>query len=288
MAPPTILALKQAFITTQTGLLANDLVPSPAWLEAQATVDDPLPARAVDDALFRLSHTLTQHSRRVHAPQATRHVAEQLDRLYWQATERGADVNTADGDMSNGVGRHVDIKNISTNRSSPPGMTKAISNLPPTWPSETQAHAFPAESQRYTHLVTSLTNLNAQRAAVLARVQRLRRIRASLAPLQPIPSKRARSHSEGPDTDAGPDANADGHVAAQGSEEDGNEAVRNAIQENLVARNGAMEKELERMRVLLARVGGRVSRLKAESDEELVLDLREAEKKKVDALLDTL
>ncbi|KKF94930.1 hypothetical protein CFO_g2709 [Ceratocystis platani] len=257
MAPPTILALKQAFITTQTGLLANDLVPSPAWLEAQATVDDPLPARAVDDALFRLSHTLTQHSRR--------------------ATERGADVNTADGDMSNGVGRHVDIS-----------MTKAISNLPPTWPSETQAHAFPAESQRYTHLVTSLTNLDAQRAAVLARVQRLRRIRASLAPLQPIPSKRARSHSEGPDTDAGPDANADGHVAAQGSEEDGNEAVRNAIQENLVARNGAMEKELERMRVLLARVGGRVSRLKAESDEELVLDLREAEKKKVDALLDTL
>ncbi|PHH49408.1 hypothetical protein CFIMG_006324RA [Ceratocystis fimbriata CBS 114723] len=273
MAPPTILALKQAFITTQTGLLANDLVPSPAWLEAQATVDDPLPARAVDDALFRLSHTLTQHSRRVHAPQATRHVAEQLDRLYWQATERGADVNTADGDMSNGVGRHVDIS-----------MTKAISNLPPTWPSETQAHAFPAESQRYTHLVTSLTNLDAQRAAVLARVQRLRRIRASLAPLQPIPSKRARSHSEGPDTDA----NADGHVAAQGSEEDGNEAVRNAIQENLVARNGAMEKELERMRVLLARVGGRVSRLKAKSDEELVLDLREAEKKKVDALLGTL
>ncbi|KAL1887069.1 hypothetical protein Cpir12675_006715 [Ceratocystis pirilliformis] len=277
MAPPTILALKQAFITTQTGLLASDLVPSPAWFEAQATVDDPLPARAVDDALFRLSHALTQHSRRVHAPQATRHVAEQLDRLYWQATERGADVNTVDGDMSNGVGRHVDIS-----------MTKPISNLPPTWPSETQSHAFPAESQRYTHLVASLTNLDAQRAAVLARVQRLRRIRASLAPLQPIPSKRARSHSEDPDTDAGSDANADGHVVAQGSREDSNEAVRNVIQENLVARNGAIEKELERMRILLARVGGRVSRLKAESDEELVIDIREAEKKKVDAFLDTL
>lgn len=108
MAPtdPTILTLKQNFLTTQTRLLSQPLQPSRAWRRANEAAggggggggggdDDEnnnsgnsngnnqrLTEKAVDDALFRLNHTLLQHARRVYAPQATRHVAEQIEGLY--------------------------------------------------------------------------------------------------------------------------------------------------------------------------------------------------------------
>lgn len=99
MAPtePTILTLKQNFLAAQTRLLSQPLQPSRAWQrgnenaigggdddedDGTRTRDQRLPERAVDDALFRLNHTLQQHARRVYAPQATRHVAEQIEGLY--------------------------------------------------------------------------------------------------------------------------------------------------------------------------------------------------------------
>jgi hypothetical protein len=94
--PPTILTIKQSFLATQTRLLSQPLAPSRPWQRSNAAAAEgeenedengsahrrrPLPAQAVDDALFRLNHALLQHARRTHPPQATRHVAEQLDRL---------------------------------------------------------------------------------------------------------------------------------------------------------------------------------------------------------------
>lgn len=89
---PTILTLKQNFLTTQTRLLAQPAEPSRAWRRGNnhdaAAGDGSLPDRAVDDALYRLNHTIQQHARRVYASQATRHVAEQIDRLYLRVGER--------------------------------------------------------------------------------------------------------------------------------------------------------------------------------------------------------
>ncbi len=91
MAPPTVLALKTSFLSAQTRLLAQPLAPSRSWRSANAEAEDGISEKALDDALFRLNHLLQQHSRRVHAPQATRHVAEQIDRLYWDAAERSVE-----------------------------------------------------------------------------------------------------------------------------------------------------------------------------------------------------
>lgn len=88
MAPPTVLALKTSFLSAQTRLLAQPLAPSRSWRSENAEAEDGISEKALDDALFRLNHQLQQHSRRVHAPQATRHVAEQIDRLYWDAAEK--------------------------------------------------------------------------------------------------------------------------------------------------------------------------------------------------------
>lgn len=88
MAPPTVITLKTSFLSAQTRLLAQPIAPSRAWRSANDEAEDGISERALDDALLRLNLLLQQHSRRVHALQATRHVAEQIDRLYWDAAER--------------------------------------------------------------------------------------------------------------------------------------------------------------------------------------------------------
>lgn len=116
MPPPTILAHKTDFLTSQTLQLSRTLSPSNAWRasnannkrQAPATNENqsrnenanPLPEKAIDDALYRLNHALQQHTRRVYAPQATRHVAEQIEALYLEAGERG--VRAGDSESEEG------------------------------------------------------------------------------------------------------------------------------------------------------------------------------------------
>lgn len=124
--------------------------------------------------------------------------------------------------------------------------------LPPTWPSEKEADAHPTESHRYEAQVTRLSALSDERRQRRARVARLRRMREALRPFET-------SLSEG------------------------------AVQENLVTRGGPLEEELERMRVLLARVAGRVAESGVgageEVPEEAVLD---GDKERVDRVLRSL
>lgn len=106
---PTILTLKQNFLTTQTRLLAQPAEPSRAWRRGNHDNNDndgnaSLPERALDDALYRLNHTIQQHARRVYASQATRHVAEQIDRLYLRVGERPTRIG---GGGEHGMGEGV-------------------------------------------------------------------------------------------------------------------------------------------------------------------------------------
>lgn len=92
MAPPTILSIKQNFLNAQTRILSQPVAPSRDWRSANDAAEEArLSEKAVDDALYRLNHAIQQHSRRVYAPQATRHVAEQIDQLYWTSTSDGRD-----------------------------------------------------------------------------------------------------------------------------------------------------------------------------------------------------
>lgn len=98
MAPPTILADKSAFLTAQTLQLSQDLAPSNAWRTGNHGSEHALSERALDDALYRLNQTLQQHVRRVYPPQATRHVAEQIDSLFLDGA------NDANGDDERALG----------------------------------------------------------------------------------------------------------------------------------------------------------------------------------------
>lgn len=245
MAPPTVVSLKQDFLSAQTRLLSQPLAPSRAWRAANDNHEESLPEKAIDDALFKLNQRLQQHSRRVYAPQSTRHVAEQIDQLYWNAAvaaSEGGDNGDEDGLPSEGLTIGADLASAST-----------ITSLPASWDaiSAQQASAHPLEARRYADLVAQLQTLSSQRSEAAARVTRLQRMRALLAPF---------------DDAAG-------------------------VQENLVTRNGEVEAELQRMRMLLARVGGRVSQLReqgvpADDAMEVVEDVEVDERRKVGLLLE--
>lgn len=107
------------------------------------------------------------------------------------------------------------------------------------------------EAKRYADAVRHLASLNDQRKELKRRVERLRRLRATVEPLK----------------------TADGGVG---------------IRENLVTRNDHVEKELEKMRMLLVRVAGRVGSLPETGDtkkEEDVKPLSELRKRNIDDFL---
>ena len=104
----------------------------------------------------------------------------------------------------------------------------------------------PMEAKRYAELVAHLQDLAEQKQEASTRMARLKRIKTLLEPFGP--------------------------GGSQNGNEDDDKEVGYGVQENLVTRNGEVEAELQRMRVLLARVGGRVSRLKEQQQQGLPLE----------------
>ena len=92
MSAPTIIDLKKHFLRTQILQLSQPLRPSQDFLASNTSAaETALRAKAIDDALHKLNAQLKKHNKLAYGPQATRHVAEQIDRLYWNAGERGVD-----------------------------------------------------------------------------------------------------------------------------------------------------------------------------------------------------
>ncbi|PTB43797.1 hypothetical protein M441DRAFT_65596 [Trichoderma asperellum CBS 433.97] len=238
--PPaaTITSVKQTFVATQTNILSQPVAPSRAWRASNDASQHPLPNRIVDDAVANLNRTIQQHSRRVYAPQANRHVAEQISHVYSRDAERRME---NPDDAEGGIGRELDLVD-----------EQAIETLPAAWPSDRDAEAFPLEATRYAATVRQLTDLNRQRKELRQRVERLRSLQKTVESFQT--------------TDGA------------------------GVQENLVTRDGPVEKELEKMRFLLARVAGRVSELSnapttRNTDGVELSALAEARKKNIEKFL---
>ncbi len=88
---PTIIDLKLQFLNSQILALSSPLSPSDTFLDSNSSAEeDALRQKSIDEALHKLNRLLKKHNRLAYGPQAKRHVAEQVDRLYWVAGEMGA------------------------------------------------------------------------------------------------------------------------------------------------------------------------------------------------------
>lgn len=129
---------------------------------------------------------------------------------------------------------------------------RAIDNLPAVWPIEKDVTKHPMEAKRFAEATDRLKTLNNERNEAKQRVERLRRIKTTIEPLQ----------------------TKEGGVG---------------IQENLITRNGELEKELDKMRTLLVRVAGRVGTLPeavgVKKEEDEVKPLSELRKRNIDDFL---
>ncbi|KAI0847003.1 kinetochore Sim4 complex subunit Fta4 [Daldinia vernicosa] len=291
MAPPTILAHKSSFLTAQTLHLSQSLVPSNTWRTSNQRIPEnggSLSDRVVDEVLYRANHILQQHARRVYAPQASRHVAEQIETLYLEAAERAVRGEGSRGeDDDDGVdagdglgGGGPKFLMVGADFAS----DEVIASLPNTWdqhsPSQSEAH--PAEALRYADLATSLSILSSRRKETRARLDRLRRMRTLLVPFSSTTTTTTTSSSA--IDSSNPQSSNGANEVVNSASESGVEKV----QPNLVTRDGEMEKELERMRVLLVRVAARVAQLPdPEPGEDVAMeDLEAVERGKVERLLD--
>jgi hypothetical protein len=231
--PPTIVDLKLSFLRSQIQALSQPLSLPPNY--QPASEDHALSEKAIDAALLKLNETIKKHSKLVYSSQAQRHVAEQIDKLYWQAGDR--DVSTGDGlergaDLSKATASKC-LPCIVNDYSSPLGIDKNIERLPDTWDDGEEDDE---RREKYQELAGRLKDLDEQRRQMREKVAGYKMLKEMLEPF---------------------------------------EKATETVQENLVGRNGELEKELEKMRLLVARVRGRVEGLpeNGNPDDEMDVDL---------------
>ncbi|MCJ1472668.1 hypothetical protein MMC13_001317 [Lambiella insularis] len=211
----TIIDLKKSFLQTQVRTLNLPLSPSHGWRDnSPASSQDDLEEEVVQEVVHKLNTIIRKQNRIIYSAQALRHVAEQIDALYWAA---GApDVHT--GELEDGdIARDSDLRDHET-----------ILTLPEEWAQEDTEDASGleqfAESSRYKQLRSRLVALSEKRAAQQAKLAQMRQLRQLLQPFRrPLEN----------------------------------------IQPNLVTKDGELARELERMKVLMARVRGKIESLNA-------------------------
>ncbi|KAI9823714.1 MAG: hypothetical protein M1832_002271 [Thelocarpon impressellum] len=222
-APKTVIDLKRTFLTSQVRLLNEPLQPPGDWQDRLAEHDEgELRDDVVAEVLQKREHAridghgrdtadnetvnlvARHHNRAAYSSQALRHVAEQIDALYWVSGDPGRNVG---GDEV--LERGVDLSREAN-----------IGKLPDQWLDDEGAED--AELERYADLQAQLTELSARRGAADERLRQYRQLRQLLEPFRD------------------PQA---------------------SVQPNLVTKDGELGRELDRMRLLMARVAERMQAL---------------------------
>ncbi|KAH8589669.1 kinetochore Sim4 complex subunit Fta4 [Bisporella sp. PMI_857] len=165
-SPPTIIDLKSSFLRTQITLLSQPLVPSPSTLSTISESENALRQRSIDDALRKANQLLRKHNRVVYGPQATRHVAEQIDRLYWGPVE----------------GNGVLVGEEWAERGADLRKEELIQMMPEEWSEEAETAA-PEKAGRYKELQVKLVEAKERRREAKERLRQWRAAKTLLAPL---------------------------------------------------------------------------------------------------------
>ena len=216
---PTIIDLKSSFLRAQILALSQPLRPSTDFTTSNSSnKENALRQKNIDDALYKLNGMLKKHNKLAYGPQAQRHVAEQVDRLYWNAGERGVHTTGPDEEWAE---RGTDYRKFKWHVEGREGQStddwvgqaNIIEKLPEEWSPEAATKA-PEQAAKFTALQQHLAELNERRQAARERVEAYKAFKETVDLF-------------------GEDA---------------------GVQGNLVTKNGEVEEELEKMRRLMLRV----------------------------------
>ncbi|KAF2231719.1 hypothetical protein EV356DRAFT_518271 [Viridothelium virens] len=171
----TVVAFKSAFLKAQIRILSQGLQIPDSWLND----DRELPLALVEDVLRQANRLLRQHVKAAYSSLAIRHVAEQIDKLYWNAAEPLLEQGEISDDLPR---RDADLT-----------LDETISQLPSSWADpdtslsferrETQLEDF-AEQSSYSDSVSQLRSLAKRRAVLRTRLDQLRALKDILDPFR--------------------------------------------------------------------------------------------------------
>ncbi|OAP58313.1 hypothetical protein AYL99_07403 [Fonsecaea erecta] len=230
MDEPSISALKAAFIRSQVRQLETPLEPSTQWRDLlPETEEGHLSDKLIQDLVSKVNDKIKQHNRLIFSTQSQRHVAEQIESLHWAR---------ASADSSSSV-RAVELDTVAVRRDADLTDPDFIASLPHEYdalhvhPDHAARRAGEEEQEqgerdaeedqhRYTRMREELLSLSRQRDALKAKLAQYRHLQKLTEPLR--------------------------------------EPHEN-IQPNLVTRDGELSQQLDRTRVLLARVTARVGEM---------------------------
>ena len=204
----SIISSKSSFLNAQTRLLSAPLQLSSTYRTTLYASDSALSSKAVSDIVNKVNDKIRAHNRLVFAPQSIRHVAEQIETLYWNEVREDLRDRSAEGDLV-AVERDVEL--------SEEGTLVLPEDLEDAMLEEGETDA--EEAERYARLRAQLVALSERRDGSRRKLQSYEKMKELLEPYED-PQKN--------------------------------------IQPNLVTKDGELSKELDRMRVLLARVNARM------------------------------
>lgn len=204
---------KLNFLNSQTRLLSAPLQPS-----IHTTTQPLLTNPQLTSLLTRINTKLKAHSRTTFTSQSNRHVAEQIDNLYWN--EVNSSSTRQEGKNATVVERDADLSHTEVANSLPESLKEAqLDQEEADDTDDTTTHLSRSDLQLYHDLRLRLIQLADQRDEKLQKLQRYQNLQQLLKPYE------------------SPESN---------------------VQPNLVQKDGEMAEELARLRVLCARVAGRV------------------------------
>ncbi|KAL9114417.1 MAG: hypothetical protein Q9227_001498 [Pyrenula ochraceoflavens] len=223
----TVIDSKSAFLRTQIRLLTAVLEPSLQFRENVRASSDGPGQKTIDNVMEKVNGAIATHNRYVYTPETTRHVAGQIDALYWNEITARPAPGEADELM---VEKDKDLT-----------LSEAIATLPDTLDSlipNTSSPSSPSspspDESTYQSLHARLQTLSRARDAQQHRLAQYKHLQKILQPLQ---------------------------------------NPQESIQPNLASKDGELARELERLRVLAARVGGRIREMGPPAEEEEEMDV---------------
>ncbi|KAH7050187.1 kinetochore Sim4 complex subunit Fta4 [Macrophomina phaseolina] len=241
----TVVSLKSAFLRTQTRILSQPLQAPGRWRASNLSASD-IPESVVKDVIREVNRLIRRHNKSAFPSLAIRHVADQIDALYWTAAApplslpQDADAAAADADDGDGTPTldplhpSADLTASATIAALAPTWAEAIDRDPARVP-EGDKDA----GERYEELVQRLQALDEKRALLRRKLERYKRVREGVEALR---------------------------------------EPREVVQRNLVTRDGELARGVAEVKTLGVRV--------EELDREWKGRSKSVERKKLEGLLD--